>query len=94
MFSKEHTGYVLLHPSLIPAPFLPDAHPLMNIAPSISVLRQGDVDSTEYALMHIQTQLVSFELYSSDHLFYAHQPALENSYPKLILLSRDLWITT
>lgn len=40
-----------LAPSLIPAPFLPDAHRVMNISPSLSltlcVLRQGDIECTE-----------------------------------------------
>lgn len=40
--------------------------------------------------MCFQTQLVSFEQYLSDHLLHAHQPALENSYPELILRSKDL----
>lgn len=85
--------YCLYHPFLFPAPFLLDAHPVMNISLSFSpsILGQGDIESNEWALMRIQTQLVGFELYLSDHLPHAHQPALENSYPKLILHSKDLW---
>lgn len=50
-YKSVEAVYCLSHPFQIPAPFLPDAHPVMNISPSLplslSVLRQGDTECTE-----------------------------------------------